>query len=87
MDVALGVLGLEEQQLRGDQVGHLVGDRRAEEDDAVLEQAREDVERALTTTRLLDDDRNQIHAVAPLPREYLAVSRDPSNARWRAPRP
>ena len=43
----VGVLALEVQQLRHDQVADVVVDRGAEEDDALLQQARVDVERAL----------------------------------------
>ena len=42
-DVLLGVLALEVEELGGDQVGDLVVDLRAEEDDALLEQAVVDV--------------------------------------------
>ena len=54
-DVLLGVLGLEVQQLRDDQVRDLVVDGRAEEDDPLVEQPAVDVERALTARGLLDD--------------------------------
>jgi hypothetical protein len=59
-DVLVGVLALQVQQLRHHQVRDGVVDRRAKEDDPVLEQAREDVERALAPAGLLDDDRDQI---------------------------
>ena len=58
-DVLLGVLGLEVQQLRDDQVGDLVVDGRAEEDDPLVEQAAVDVERTLAARGLLDDHRYQ----------------------------
>jgi hypothetical protein len=70
VDVALRVFRLQEQQLGRDDVRDLVGNGGAEEDDPILEEAREDVEGPLTTTRLFDDDRNQINAVDSLPREY-----------------
>ena len=44
-DVLVRVLGLEVEQLGDDQVRDLVVDRRAEEDDPLVEQARVDVER------------------------------------------
>ena len=47
------------QQLGDDQVGDVVGDRRAEEDDPLAEQARVDVERALAARGLLDHHRDQ----------------------------
>ena len=56
-DVLVGVLGLQVQQLGHDQVGDLVVDRRAEEDDPLVEQAGVDVERALPAGGLLDDHR------------------------------
>ena len=46
-DVALGVVGLEQQELGDDQVRDLVVDLVAEEDDAFAQEARVDVERAL----------------------------------------
>src|SRR5688572_19695081 len=49
VDVALGVLRLEEQQLGDDQVGHRVLDGVPDEDDPLLEQAREDVVGALAS--------------------------------------
>ena len=58
-DVLLGVLGLQMQQLRDDEVRDLVVDGRAEEDDPLVEQAAVDVERALPAGGLLDDHRDQ----------------------------
>ena len=58
-DVLLVVLGLEEQHLRNDQVGHLVVDLLAQEDDALPEQLRVDVEGAVAPASLLDDRRDQ----------------------------
>ena len=60
VDVLVGVLGLQVQQLRHDQVADLVVDRGAQEDDALLQQPRVDVERALAAARLLDDHRHQV---------------------------
>src|SRR5690606_1253871 len=54
-DVLVRIIRLQVEQLRHDQVGHRVVDRRAEEDDPVLEQAAVDVEVALASTRLLED--------------------------------
>jgi hypothetical protein len=48
-------------ELGHDQVGDLLVDLATEEDDAVIEQARVDVERALSASGLLDDHRNQCH--------------------------
>ncbi len=54
-DVLFGVVGLQVQQLRHDQVGDLVVHRRAEEDDPLVEQPAVDVECSLTARGLLDD--------------------------------
>ena len=43
VDVLLPVLHLEEEQLGDDRIRHVVIDRRAEEDDAILQQPRIDV--------------------------------------------
>ena len=61
-DVLVGILGLEEQHLRDDQIGDLVVDRRADEDDAVLQQPRKDVVGALAAVGLFDDHRHELHA-------------------------
>jgi hypothetical protein len=47
------------EQFRDRQVGELVVDRRAEEDDPLVEEARIDVEGALAVHGLLDHHRNQ----------------------------
>jgi hypothetical protein len=49
------------QELGDDQVRDLVVDRAAEEDDALVEQPRVDVELALAARRALDDHRDQGH--------------------------
>ena len=58
-DVLVGILRFQVDQLGDDEVGDLVVDRRAEEDDALVEQARIDVERALAAGGLLDDHGDQ----------------------------
>jgi hypothetical protein len=63
VDVLVGVLALEEQQLRDDQVRHRVVDRPDEEDHALLEQARVDVVGALAAPRLLDHHRDEAQAL------------------------
>ena len=50
-----GVLVVEEQELGHDDVGHLVVDGRAQEDDALLEQQRIDVVGPLAAAAGLDD--------------------------------
>src|SRR5205807_2933497 len=51
----LGILRLQVQQLGHDQVGDLVVDRRAQEDDPLVQQAAVYVERPLTARGLLYD--------------------------------
>src|SRR4029453_7164009 len=60
LDVLPRVLAIQEQELRDDQVGNVVVDRRAEEDDALLQQQRVDVVRPLPTVAGLDNHRNDI---------------------------
>src|SRR5512133_2732805 len=60
LDVLLGVLALQVEELGHDQVGHVVVDRGAEEDDPLVQQPRVDVEGPLAAVGLLDDDRDQI---------------------------
>ena len=54
-----GILGLEVDHLGDDQVRDLVVHGRAEEDDALVQEPRVDVERALAARRLLDDHGDQ----------------------------
>src|SRR5574341_388345 len=65
MDVLVGVFRLKEQELGDDQVRLGIVDRGADEKDSVLQEAREDVVRSLSTARLLDHHRNQVHARTP----------------------
>src|SRR5690606_27524617 len=51
----LRVLALEVQELGDNQVGDVVVDRRSEEDDALLEEQRKNVERALRPRAGFDD--------------------------------
>jgi len=57
--------------LRDDQVGDLVVDRRPEEDDALVQEPRVDVEEPLAAGGLLDDGWNyeirRIHVAPQLP--------------------
>ena len=70
-DVLVRVLGLEVQQLRHDQVRDVLGHGRAEEDDALVQQAGVDVERALPAGGLLDDHWNQwAHVTFLAPRAW-----------------
>jgi hypothetical protein len=61
LDVLVGVLGLQEQHLRDGQVGHRVINRRADEDDVVLQEARKNVVGALAPIGLLDDHWDKLH--------------------------
>ena len=61
-DVFVRVFGFEKEHLGDGQVRDLIVDRRADEDDAVLEKAGEDVVRALAAIGLFDDHRHQLHA-------------------------
>src|SRR5690349_10666609 len=54
MDIPLGIIRLEKQQLRDDDVRYVVVDWRAEENDAIHEQTREDVVAPLAAARPLD---------------------------------
>ncbi len=58
-DVLVGILGLQKQQLRDDQVGGYLVHRTDQENHALLEQARVDVVRALAAPALLDHHRYQ----------------------------
>jgi hypothetical protein len=60
-DVLVRVLRLEVEELRDHQVRDLVVDRRAEEDDALVEQPRVDVELALAARRALDHHGDEGH--------------------------
>ena len=70
MDVLLGVLGLQEQELRDHEIRDVVVDGAAEEDDAVAQQPRVDVEGALAALALLDHVRNQRHSSLPGRKTY-----------------
>src|SRR4051794_3124235 len=65
LDVLVGVIGLQMQQLRDDEVGDRVVDRLADEDDPLAQQARIDVERALAARVLLNDHGYEWHYVQP----------------------
>lgn len=56
MDIVLGVVVSEEEKLGNDEVGHVIAYSTTKKDDAVLEQARVDVVRALALGGLLDHD-------------------------------
>ena len=60
VDVLLGVRHLQEEQLRNDGVCHEVIDRSSDEDDAVLEETRVDVEGPLPSSVLFDDSGDEM---------------------------
>ena len=68
VDVLVGVVRLEEEQLRDDDVRHIIVDRRPEEHDPVHQQARKDVVRPLAPAGAFDNvrriDRGVGHAVS-----------------------
>src|SRR3990167_2740464 len=59
VNVLIRIFRFKEQQLRTDQVGHVVLYRADKKDHSLLEQARIDIVSALTASRLLDDHRYQ----------------------------
>src|SRR5699024_5022014 len=59
LNVLVRIVRFQEQQLRDNQVRHLVLDRTDAENHPLLEQARIDVERALATGSLLDHHRHE----------------------------
>jgi hypothetical protein len=60
VDVFVRIFFFEEEQLRDHEVGQVIVYGTADEDDAILEQARVDVERALPACALLDDHGDQM---------------------------
>src|SRR5205823_11976437 len=77
VDVLVGVLALQVQELGHDQVADGVVDGRTQEHDALLQQPRIDVERTLPAVGLLDDDRN--HVVLQV------VAHPSSSSAWEGP--
>ena len=59
MDILVRVFRFKEQQLRNDEVGHVVLYRANQEDHTLLQQARVDVVSAFATGGLLDNHRDQ----------------------------
>ena len=84
-DVLVGVLGLEVQELGDDQVGDVLRDGRAEEDDALVEQPGVDVERALPAGGLLDDHRDEWAHGARFVFAWSARFLPGPPVRWRLP--
>src|SRR5688572_25153794 len=60
-DVFFGVLRFEEEELGDDQVGNVIVDRLAEEDDVVLQEARVNVVGSLAARGLLHDHGDEHH--------------------------
>ena len=61
-DVLVRIFRFQKQHLRDDEIGDRVVDRRADEDDAVLEEPGEDIVRPLAAVGLFDDHGNELHA-------------------------
>src|SRR5919201_1453050 len=73
--VLVGVLRLQVEELGDDQVGDLVVDWGSEEDDALVQESRVDVERALAARGLFDHHRDQrAHSGSLLPGVHSFVS-------------
>jgi hypothetical protein len=60
-DFALRIFRFKPQQLSAHQARQAILDRTGHEDDPLLEQPRENVERALPPARLFDDHGNKVH--------------------------
>src|SRR5690606_22645109 len=76
VDVGVGILSFQKEQLGDDQVRHVVGDGPAQEDDPILEQARVDVVSPLASVGLLDDGGDEHHGgPISLRSRYEGVSR------------
>ena len=60
LDVFLGILRIQKQQLGNDAISHAVVDRSAQKDDAVLQQARIDIIGPFSIAGLFDNGRNKI---------------------------
>src|SRR5690606_5446692 len=76
VDVLLRIVGRQEQELGDDGIGHLVGDGRSQENDAVEQQAGVDVVRALPAVRLFDDHRDVVHGGPLLEKSSFRIVMD-----------
>ena len=63
VDGLIGIFAVQVEQLGHNQVGDLIVDGRAQEDDALLEQQAVDVVGAFPTTGTIDHHRNHIHRI------------------------
>ena len=59
MHVLVGILGFQEQQLRDDQVRHVILNRTDDKDHPLFQEPRVNVKGALPARRLLDHHRHQ----------------------------
>jgi hypothetical protein len=59
VDVLFRILHLEEEELRDHEIGDVIIDARADENDAILEESRINIVAALTATGLFDNDGNE----------------------------
>ena len=62
LDVFLRIFAGEKQHLSNDEIGYLIIDRRAEENDVIAKQTGINVVGALAATRLLNHHGNQCHS-------------------------
>ena len=67
MDVAFGIVRLEEKHLRDNGIGHFIVDLRPQKDNPVFEQTAVNIHRPLFTAALLNDVGNQRHRVSLSP--------------------
>ena len=80
-DLLLRIVGFQRQQLRADQRRDIVVDRPVEEDDALAQQPRENVEGALAAARLLDHHGDEIADAAHRTFPFRLVRRQAASAR------
>src|SRR5690625_6142858 len=60
INVSLGILAGQEEELRNGKVGNLVVDRRADDNDVLLQQAAEDVVRPFASRGLFEDRKSVV---------------------------
>ena len=60
LDRLIGILGIQVEQLGDDQIGHLIGERHSEKDNALFQKKAVDVVGPLAPARVLNYHRNDI---------------------------
>ena len=73
LDVALGILRFEKQQLGGHQIGDVVVDRRADKQDVIFQQPRINVVGALAPRGLFDHHGNERRRMRQPNRLYMLM--------------